>query len=78
MASTSTFSFFSNVFGFIVTAISLFAFILNICRSHLPSKKIQELESLLDETETCFKRAIEDGLLTEQAFVQRTERRLKT
>ncbi|KAF8555596.1 hypothetical protein OG21DRAFT_843622 [Imleria badia] len=74
--ATSTFSFFSSIFGFIVAAISLLAFIVNICRSHLPSNKIKVLESLLDETETDFKKAVEDGLLTELPFVRRTERRL--
>ncbi|KAH0840355.1 hypothetical protein J3R83DRAFT_1377, partial [Lanmaoa asiatica] len=61
---------------FIVAAISFLAFVFNICRSHLPSNKIKVLESLLDETEMCFKRAIEDGLLTELTFVQWAECRL--
>ncbi|KAG6370897.1 hypothetical protein JVT61DRAFT_10920 [Boletus reticuloceps] len=74
--TTSTFSCFSSVFGFIVAAISFFAFIINIWRSHLPSNKIKVLESLLDETETYFKKAVEEGLLTELTFVHRTERRL--
>lgn len=72
----STFSFFSNIFGFVVAAISLLAFLVNICRSHLPSNKIRELESLMDQTETFFRKAIEDGLLTEPTFVQQTERHL--
>ncbi|KAF8555577.1 hypothetical protein OG21DRAFT_1507591 [Imleria badia] len=72
----ATFSFFSSVFGFIVAAISLLTFFVNIFRSHLPSNKIKVLESLLEETETCFKKAVEEGLLTELAFVQRTQRRL--
>ncbi|KAF8122886.1 hypothetical protein EV363DRAFT_1552480 [Boletus edulis] len=74
--TTSTFSCFSSVFGFIVAAISLFAFIINMWRSHLPSNKIKVLESLLDETETYFKKAVEEGLLTELTFVHRTDRRL--
>lgn len=74
--TTSTFSIFSGIFGFIVAAISLLTFVINICRSHLPSNKIKVLESLLEETETCFNKAIEDGLLTELLFVHRTERRL--
>ncbi|KAG6373908.1 hypothetical protein JVT61DRAFT_6061 [Boletus reticuloceps] len=71
--TTGVFSVFSSIFGFVVAAISLLAFVVNMCRSHLPSNKIKVLESLLDETETCFKKAIEDGLLTEPPFVLRTE-----
>ena len=74
--TASTFSFFSSIFGFVVAAISLLSFIVNILRAHLPSKKIKVLETLLDETETCFRKAIEDGLLTEPSFVRRTERGL--
>jgi hypothetical protein len=61
-----------------VAAISLFVFIVNTCRSHLPSNKIKILilESLLDETETFFRNAVEDGLLTEPEFVRETERHL--
>ena len=72
----STFSIFSSIFGFIVAAISLFAFLINICRSHLPSNRIKELESLMDETETFFAKAVEGGLLIEPGFVQQTERHL--
>ena len=75
---TSTFSIFASVFGFVVAAISSLAFIVNVSRSHLPSNKIKELESLLDKTETCFKKAIEDGLLTELLFIEWTEHRLGT
>ena len=74
--STSTFSLFSNIFGFVVAAISLSAFLVNVCRSHLPSNRIKELESLMDETETFFKKAVEDGLLTEPTFVRQTGRHL--
>lgn len=77
MASSSTFSFVSSVFGYIAAVVSLLALVVNICRSHLPSSKIKELESLLDETETCFKKAMEDGFLTDLAFVQETDCRLK-
>lgn len=76
MLSISTFSIFSSIFGFIVAAISLLAFLVNICRFHLPSNKIKELESLMDETETFFKKAVEDGLLIEPGFVRQTERHL--
>lgn len=76
ISMTATFSLFSSIFGFIVAAISFLAFVVNICRSHLPSNKIRILESLLDETEACFRKAIEDGLLTEPSFVLRTERGL--
>lgn len=72
----STFSIFSSIFGFIVAATSLFAFLINICRSRLPSNRIKELESLLDETDTFFKKAVEDGLLIEPGFVRTTEHRL--
>ncbi|KAF8139073.1 hypothetical protein EV363DRAFT_1253106 [Boletus edulis] len=71
--TTGVFSVFSSIFGFVVAAISLLAFAVNMCRSHLPSNKIKVLESLLDETETCFRKAIEDGLLTEPPFVLQTE-----
>ncbi|KAG6369609.1 hypothetical protein JVT61DRAFT_14178 [Boletus reticuloceps] len=74
--TTNAFSFFSSIFGCIVAAISLLAFIINTCRSHLPSNKIKKLESLLDETETFFRKAVEDGLLLEPEFVRGTERHL--
>ena len=76
MTSTSTFSFFSSVFGSVVAAISLLAFISNIFRSRLPCNRIKVLESLLEEMEACFQNAIEEGLLTELAFVQRTHHHL--
>ncbi|KAG6379503.1 hypothetical protein JVT61DRAFT_9994 [Boletus reticuloceps] len=71
--STVTFSIFSSIFGFVVAAISLFAFLVNICRSYLPSNRIKELESLMDETEIFFNKAVEDGLLIEPGFVQQTK-----
>lgn len=74
--TTSAFTFFSSIFGFIVAAISLLAFIIKTCRSHLPSNKIKILESLLDETEAFFRNAVEDGLLTEPEFVRGIERHL--
>ena len=73
----STFSIFPSIFGFIVAAISLFAFLVNICRSHLPSYRVNELESVLNETDTLFKKAAEDGLLTEPAFIHPTEHDLR-
>ncbi|KAG8217033.1 hypothetical protein J3R82DRAFT_7349 [Butyriboletus roseoflavus] len=74
--STSTFSVFSSIFGFVAAAISLLTVLINICRSHLPSHKIKELESLMDETETLFKKVVEDGLLIEPGLVRQTERHL--
>ena len=60
-----------------MAAISLLAFLVNICRSYLPSYRIKELESLLDETDTLFKKAMEDGLLIEPGFVRQTEHDLR-
>ncbi|KAG8216321.1 hypothetical protein J3R82DRAFT_6389 [Butyriboletus roseoflavus] len=61
--STSEFSIFSSIFGFVAAAITLFTLVVTTCRSQLPSEKIKELESLMDETEARFKKAFEDGLL---------------
>lgn len=74
--TASAFSLGSSIFGFIVAAISLLAFVIKACRSHLPSVKIKILEALLDETEAFFRKAVEDGLLTEPEFVRETERHL--
>lgn len=73
--STSTFSLFSSIFGFVAAVISLSTYLLKICRSHLPSKKIKELESLIDEIEILFNKAIEDGRLVEPELGQ-TKRHL--
>ncbi|KAF9226738.1 hypothetical protein BS17DRAFT_878594 [Gyrodon lividus] len=42
----------------------------------LPSNKIKELETLLDDTEKFFKEALEDGLLTQHGFIQEVEQSL--
>ena len=65
-----------GISGFVVAGISLFAFIVKTFRSHLPSNKIKQLDSLLDETEVFFKKTIEEGLLTEPDFVREIERHL--
>ena len=71
--TASNFSVVSSIFGFIVTAISLLAFVIKTCQSHLPRNKIKYLEDLLDETEQFFRNAVEEGVLTEPGFVQETE-----
>jgi len=76
--SIDTFSVFSSIFGFVVAAISLFAFLINVCRSHLPSNRIKELESLMDETETFINKAVEGGLLIEPGFTRKTKYHLET
>jgi hypothetical protein len=59
----NAFSFYSNVFGLFIGATTILGVLLGFCRSHLPSQKIKELEDLLDETQTLYKSAVEDGLL---------------
>ncbi|KAG9311899.1 hypothetical protein JVU11DRAFT_8160 [Chiua virens] len=71
----STFSCFASIFGFIATIISLFAFVLQICRSRLPSNKIRTLDLLLEETETLVKTAKNDCRLKEP-FVEEIEHHL--
>ena len=75
---TSTFSIFSSIFGLIVATASLFLVLVNICRSYLPSNKIRELESLLDETETFFKKTVDDGLLMDPELFLQAARDLAT
>ncbi|KAG8216513.1 hypothetical protein J3R82DRAFT_6629 [Butyriboletus roseoflavus] len=74
MASSSL-SFYSSVFGFIVGGISLLGFVISLCRPHLPTNKIKTLETLLHETENTFNGAVEDGLLMHD-FIQMAEHRL--
>ncbi|KAH7887340.1 hypothetical protein F5I97DRAFT_819440 [Phlebopus sp. FC_14] len=71
----NSFSFSSNVFGIIVGGMSLIALAFGL-HMHLPSKRIKYLESILDETDTLFKSALEDGLLPEQNFTSRAADRL--
>ena len=75
--ASSTFSFFCSVFRSVTAATSLFALIIKICRTQLPSDKIKVLLSLLDETEVFFQKCIEDGLLTPE-FTRSTENDLTT
>jgi uncharacterized membrane protein len=70
MSNANTFNFFSNVFGFIVAAVSLAAFLVNIFLYHHPSNKIKKLESLIDQLEKILKEAMEDGILTESVLAQ--------
>lgn len=73
--SNTSFSFYSNIFGFIVGGVSLLGFVVRLCRTHLPSNKIKTLEALLHETENTFRSAVEDGLLVDK-FVQMAQNRL--
>ena len=73
--SSSSFSFSSNIFGFVAGGISLLGFMVAVCRTHLPSNKIKTLEILLHETENVFKEAVEGGLLVHE-FIERTQHRL--
>lgn len=76
--STSTFSIFSSIFGFVVAAISLFTFLVNMYRSRRPSNRIKELESLMGKAETLLIKTVEEGRSIEPGFVQQTERHLIT
>lgn len=73
--SNSSFSYSSNVFGFVAGGISLLGFMIALCRPHLPSNKIKTLENLLHETENTFNEAVEAGLLVHE-FEERTQHRL--
>jgi len=58
-----TFSFYATVLGFIVTVLTIFGAILGFCQSHLPSQMIKELDGLLEQTQTFYESATEDGVL---------------
>ncbi|KAH0826180.1 hypothetical protein J3R83DRAFT_5612, partial [Lanmaoa asiatica] len=70
--SSSSLSFYSNVFGFIAGGISLLGFVVAVCRPQLPSNKIKKLETLLHEAENTFKESVEAGLLVPE-FIERTD-----
>ncbi|KAF9226735.1 hypothetical protein BS17DRAFT_696523 [Gyrodon lividus] len=61
-------SFSSNIFGFIAGGFSLVGLTVGLCRSHLPSRRIKDLECLLEDTQKTFKCALEDGLLPNARF----------
>ncbi|KIJ69910.1 hypothetical protein HYDPIDRAFT_104569 [Hydnomerulius pinastri MD-312] len=73
---STTFSFYSNVFGFIAGGVSLAGLLITVCRSHLPSNKIKTLETLLEDTEKTFLTAVENGLLKQPQFNQSVEEKL--
>lgn len=73
--NNSSFSFYSNVFGFVVGGVSLLGFVVAACRPHLPSNKIKMLESLLHDTESALNEAVEAELLVHE-FIERAEDRL--
>ncbi|KAF9226732.1 hypothetical protein BS17DRAFT_878590 [Gyrodon lividus] len=76
LMGSNSFSFYSNVFGFVAGGISLIGLAFGFCGTHLPSKKIKVLEELLDDTQTLFKSCVEEGLLPQPRFRFETERQL--
>jgi len=75
--NNATFSVVSNVYGFAFGVLSLLGCAIGMCRSHLPSRRIQALEDLLEQTQDLFHSAVEAGLLPDHGFRTRTEARLE-
>ncbi|KIK74270.1 hypothetical protein PAXRUDRAFT_836017 [Paxillus rubicundulus Ve08.2h10] len=73
---SNTFSFYSNVFGFVAGGISLILVVFGFCRTQLPSHKIKVLEELLDETQDLFSSYVEQGYLPQESIRANIERRL--
>ncbi|THH04861.1 hypothetical protein EW146_g10060 [Bondarzewia mesenterica] len=63
-------------FGLVSGIVSMLALTAGAISWHLPSAKLQELDATLEETETLFRDAQEQGLLMDPAFVEITQRHL--
>ncbi|KAH7889229.1 hypothetical protein F5I97DRAFT_490257 [Phlebopus sp. FC_14] len=74
--NNNTFSFYSNVFAFVMGGISLVGLAFSLTRPHLPSNKIKMLQALLEETEKIYVSAIEEGLLLDACFSDTTKTQL--
>ncbi|KAI0049759.1 hypothetical protein FA95DRAFT_1556451 [Auriscalpium vulgare] len=65
-----------EMFGLVAGVLSTIALIFTLLRFYLPSARMRELDTLMEETESLFHDAQEQGLLIDPAFVSKTRSRI--
>ncbi len=66
----------ANVFLGGLGVLAVFQTLLTVIHYNLPTQKFKELDEVLEDTKALFQSVVEEGLLTDPAFVRETEQRL--